>query len=156
MKIPRFLSRPKGRSQAYLSPGRLEDVLALIQVLGLDGPTHRGEKALQEALEGTPQSVRTWTEVAKAHPEFFRVYPGKEDLSVSLVARHTVGGEEGREFSRALIGHMIDAAIKIHDSQLRRRQILHVTRLGALLLILPALMSVLASAATIFEVFRKK
>src|SRR5437879_1495743 len=44
----RWLFRRRNRSKAYLHPGRLEDVIALIQVLGLDKSTRRGENALRE------------------------------------------------------------------------------------------------------------
>jgi hypothetical protein len=59
----------------YLNPNRLADVLALIQVLALDEHVHRSEDGLQSELQGQPKSGRSWTEIARSHPEFFRVRP---------------------------------------------------------------------------------
>jgi len=42
--------------KSYLVPGRLQDVMALIQVLGLDEHAHRSEDGLQSELQGTPSS----------------------------------------------------------------------------------------------------
>jgi hypothetical protein len=41
----------------YLKPGRLEDVLALIQVLGIDEFTHRTENGLLDELQVPPQNA---------------------------------------------------------------------------------------------------
>src|SRR5207245_2689289 len=68
-----LFGRPKHKSREYLHPGRLEDVIALIQVLGLDKSTKRGESALDVELCGTPASARDWLDVGRQHPEFFRV-----------------------------------------------------------------------------------
>jgi hypothetical protein len=43
----------------YLKPGRLEDVIALIQELGLDDYAHRGENSLKTALLDSPASAPT-------------------------------------------------------------------------------------------------
>jgi len=50
---------PSRRFRRYLQPGRLNDVLALIQVLAFDMYSHRSERGLQEELQGKPQSVET-------------------------------------------------------------------------------------------------
>lgn len=58
----------------YKAPGRLADVLALIQVLALDeGHTHRSADDLQRQLgRGPIDAGLTWLDIAMAHPEFFR------------------------------------------------------------------------------------
>src|SRR5258707_10868861 len=71
----------------YLIPGRLGDVLALIQVLALDEHAHRSEDGLLSELQGKPRSASSWPTIAQVHPEFFRVTPEGEHR-VSLVARH--------------------------------------------------------------------
>ena len=58
--------------EEYLIPRRLEEVLALIQVLGLDEEfTRRSETSLERDLQGKPRSAQNWKELAKQHPEFF-------------------------------------------------------------------------------------
>src|SRR5260370_10019354 len=73
----------------YLNSSRLADVLGLIQVLALDQHAHRSEEGLKSELQGLPRSGLSWTEIARAHPEFFRVRPGG-DHTVSLIARHVL------------------------------------------------------------------
>jgi len=108
------------RSQRYLAEGRLPDVLALIQVLALDDQTHRSEQGLQSELQGAPQSAIMWTEVAKSHPEFFRVKPDGEHR-VSLVARHVAPkNEDGvHVLPSEFVGRLLSAAIDLHDRQVR-------------------------------------
>ncbi len=105
-------------NKTYLIKGRLADVLALIQVLGLDRRGHRGEQGLQEELYGKPKSSTSWSKVAKEHPEFFRVDDSKEH-GISLIARHvTEPNENGiRELSLDLIKKLIEIAIELHDRQ---------------------------------------
>ena len=58
-------------SLPYTKPGRLSDVMVLIQVLALDTDAHRSERGLVGELQGPPQSATRWTEIASDHPEFF-------------------------------------------------------------------------------------
>ena len=81
--------RRTAEDKQYLNPSRLADVLALIQVLALAEKVYRGDDGLEEEL-GQPKSARSWSEVARAHPEFFRVHPQVEHQvkhPVSLIAR---------------------------------------------------------------------
>src|ERR1035438_1630867 len=73
----------------YLIADRLSDVMALIQVLALDQNTHRSEEGLNAELQGPPSSAPTWRELAKEHPEFFRVRKEGKNV-VSLLARHVL------------------------------------------------------------------
>jgi len=66
---------------------RLQDVLALIQVLGLNEHSHRSDEGLVEELSGAPRSEASWIAAAEDHPEFFRVRAAGEHR-VSLVALH--------------------------------------------------------------------
>lgn len=113
-----FRKRP---FKSYLAPGRLQDVMALIQVLGLDEHAHRSEDGLQSELQGIPRSGATWAEVAQAHPEFFRVRPEGEHR-VSLVSRHVTPKNEKdvRQLPPEFIGKLLQAAIDLHDRQVRR------------------------------------
>jgi len=59
----------------YLLPGRVADVLALLQVLAMDEHAHRSENGLTSELQGPPRSAKSWSALAQKHPEFFRVNP---------------------------------------------------------------------------------
>lgn len=111
---------PSRRFRRYLVPGRLNDVLALIQVLAFDPYAHRSEKGLQEELQGEPQSADTWTMVAQAHPEFFRVNKD-QNLGISLIARHVISPKENgtRDLPPEFIGRLLSAAIDLHDRQVK-------------------------------------
>ena len=113
---------PSESERQYATPERLSDVMALIQVLALDKHAHRSESGLQKELQVLPQSVPTWTEVAKGHPEFFRVQTGG-DHPISLVARHVLPRqpESGAAYISAdFVAGLLKAAIDIHDRQVRR------------------------------------
>jgi len=109
--------------KAYLKDRRLADVLALIQVLALDKSAHRSEAGLQEELQGIPSSASEWSDVAREHPEFFRVGIRGTHV-VSLTSRHVLPEEDGKrpylppEFTYKLI----QTAIELHDRELRRAE----------------------------------
>lgn len=107
--------------KSYTQPGRLQDVMALLQVLGLDEQSHRSEDGLQSELQGKPRSGPLWVEVAQEHPEFFRVKPEGEKR-VSLVSRHVTpkNEKEIRQLPPEFIGKLLQAAIDLHDRQIRR------------------------------------
>lgn len=119
---------PSKEFRQYLKPGRLSDVLALIQVLALDPSTYRSEKGasinkaqgLQGEMQGPPESAKTWTEIAQDHPEFFRVNL-KRDNAVSLIARHVTPKNEKniRVLDEAFIGKLLELAVEIHDRQIK-------------------------------------
>lgn len=102
----------------YLAAGRLADVFALIQVLALHDYAHRSESGLLEVLQRGPSSAPTWTEVARQHPEFFRVRPTGENV-VSLLARHVSRREEeGRPpLDAGQVKELLASAVTLHDRQ---------------------------------------
>ena len=108
---------------AYTIPGRLSDVLALIQMLALDKHIHRSEDGIKKELQGNPSSSNSWTELAMNHPEFFRVRrePDREHV-MALVARHVIASGETetdkREMPSDLIHKLIETAIDLHDRQI--------------------------------------
>ena len=114
----------------YLEPGRLEDVLALIQVLGLDSLSYRSESGveeddgsggLQSELQGSPTSAKKWTELAKQHPEFFRVNESKK-YPLSLVCRHAIYQKskgKNTEVPLELVQGLMQTAIELHERQIR-------------------------------------
>jgi hypothetical protein len=115
-------NRPKAEEKQYLIAGRLADVLALLQVLALDPHTHRSEEGLCSDLQGAPRSANAWTAIAELHPEFFRVKKEKSISPVSLVARHVLPKDDQgvRQLPSEFVGQLIEAAVNLHDRQVRR------------------------------------
>ena len=109
--------------KAYLKQGRLADVLALIQVLALDKSAHRSEAGIQEELQGVPASASEWRELAREHPEFFRVRQ-RGDHVVSLTARHVLPREEDRppQLPPEFVHKLMETAIELHDRELKRSE----------------------------------
>jgi hypothetical protein len=105
---------------AYTTPGRLADVLALIQVLALDKHIHRSEEGISKReLVGPPSSSPSWTALAREHPEFFRVAPTGEHV-LSLVARHVLPEDESEErkpLPADFTFRLLQTAIDLHDRQ---------------------------------------
>jgi Flp pilus assembly protein CpaB len=103
----------------YINPGRLADVLALIQVLALDDRTHRSESGLSRELQVVPRSAASWLDVADEHPEFFRVAKGKKS-PLSLVARHVLpedDDEERRVLPADFTRTLLETALELHDRE---------------------------------------
>jgi hypothetical protein len=115
--------RRTAKDKQYLNPSRLGDVLALIQVLALDENVYRSDGSLEKELQGKPKSAPSWSEVARAHPEFFRVRPEVEH-PVSLIARHVLPkNEEGvRQITSEFAGQLIATAVDLHDRQVKRSE----------------------------------
>jgi hypothetical protein len=108
----------------YTTPGRLSDVLALIQVLALDEDTHRSEDGITRELQGPPHSSPKWNALAIDHPEFFRVKPTSE-RGLSLAARHVLPRGENEhhpQLSPEFTATLLHTAIDLHDRQLEAQQ----------------------------------
>ncbi len=103
---------------SYLESGRLQDVLALIQVLGLHPRPRRSELQLFEILQSAPScKLPRWSDVALHHPEFFRVAGDNQD-SICLAARHASGErEEERVLNPDFVNGLLKLAVDIHDRQ---------------------------------------
>lgn len=111
------------KDSKYLKDGRLEDVLALLQVLALDKNSHRSESGLKDELSEKPKSAATWLSIAREHQEFFRVVESKK-FPVSLVLRHVSDPENNVRppLSPDHAQSLLSTAIELHDRQLRRSQ----------------------------------
>jgi len=101
----------------YMKRDRLADVLALLQVLGMYEYAHRTEEGLQTEFQRPPYSAKSWIDIGREHPEFFRVRDGK-GTEVSLIIRHAQ--EKCPELSPDYTSKLMETAIKIHDSQLNQ------------------------------------
>lgn len=132
----------------YTNPDRLADVMALIQVLALHKYGHRSDKGLTDEMQGSPRSASKWNEIAKEHPEFFRVN-SEERLGVSLVSRHVLQRDEnGRiELPSEFTSMLLKTAINLHDRQMEQ-----TNRWRAYI---PIVVTVTAGIFTIFGVFLK-
>ena len=106
--------------RSYTKPGRLADVLALIQVLAFDPDTHRSESGIINKELGPPSSSDDgWITLAKEHRELFRV-SDEATHALSLVARHVQPSDPTKkrpplspEFTQVLI----ETALELHDRQ---------------------------------------
>src|SRR5689334_21322171 len=79
---------------SYLKQGRLADVMALIQVLAYDRSAYRTESGLDEELQRKPQTGGTWMDLAREHPEFFRVRNNPEkEPRVAILSRYVLERE---------------------------------------------------------------
>lgn len=109
------------RSSSYSVDSRLADVLALIQVLAFDQLAHRSEDALRGELQGGPKSAASWSDVAMAHPELFRVKESGEHR-VSLIARHVSDSSDpGRPvLSEVQSAALMNLAVDMHDREQQR------------------------------------
>lgn len=133
---------------AYTKPGRLQDVLALIQVLSLDDSAHRSESGLFRELQVNPSSSNSWVILAGEHPEFFRI-AGDDKYQVSLVARHVLPRDEDgiRKLPSDFVHLLLRTAIELHD-----RQVSASERWKSLV---PIWAAVIASVATLLSVWLK-
>jgi hypothetical protein len=107
----------------YLLRGRLQDVLALIQVLGFNPAARRTENQLVEILQCAPEcDLVRWSDVAARHSEFFRV-AGQNQDSVCLAARHAAGErDDERKVPARFVEVLMRLAVEIHDRQAGRAE----------------------------------
>jgi hypothetical protein len=145
----------QNQSRAYLGDGRLEDVMALIQLLGLAADVQRTEKSIQgeRGLMSKPQSADSWTTIARIHCEFFRVYPstGEDGPVISLVSRRLLSPEDRKAFPPEFVKGLMESAIRLHENQLQRQQILRVAWVGGALLALSSMATLVSAIVPIWK-----
>lgn len=108
-------------SAYYTKTHRLADVLALLQVLSIDEQPYRTEDGLREELQGDPKSAKVWFQVAREHPEFFRVNEVKN--TASLLARHATPKEDGKKtLEMDFIRTLMQTAVDMHDREAVRTE----------------------------------
>jgi len=103
----------------YLLASRLEDVIFLIQHLGL-GEHYSLERG--KVADGvSPRSGPTWEAVARDHPEFFRVL---ESGSVTLAYRYYLR-EKGNppKLPDELVQRLVENAIALQERQAKRSEV---------------------------------
>jgi len=139
---------------SYLQPGRLADVLALIQVLAYDRNAYRSEDGLDDELQRKPSVGESWMDLAKEHPEFFRVRNDPtRNPRVALLARYVLDhqqlpdGEEKRPpLNPTVANKLMELAIQLHDKQLDRKNRWKNV-------VLPMAVAVIAASASITAAF---
>jgi hypothetical protein len=105
--------------------------MTLIQILAFDPSARRSSRGLTKQLSSSPLSAKSWGDLAKLHPEFFRVLKGKEGQreSISLVARFVLkdvpatSGAESKTppLSAEIVNNLLNLVIQLHDREIQRR-----------------------------------
>lgn len=134
----------------YAVDGRLQDVLALIQVLAYSPKTRRSEQGLQTELKHSPADGTSWIQLAKQHAEFFRVREEQGKHShVSLVARNAqqdVIDEDGDSLKPLLTtdvaNKLMELAVELHDKETRRKDFWRTV-------VIPIIVAAIASTAAV-------
>ncbi len=111
------------RKARYLIPGRLEDVVFLLQFLAHSGKgfvyenTIRREVGAGPASEGAPG----WAAVAKEHPEFFRVVGEAENNNKAVALLAKAAGEQADQgrLPPELLNSLVGIAVQLHERQVR-------------------------------------
>lgn len=129
----------------YRKKNRLDEVIALIQVLAFDPDPHRSEDGLQQELQSKPISAENWTTICKEHPEFFRV-KDDEKHPISLITRHVLP-RGTRDIDDDLVKKLIEIAVNLHDKQ-------H-DRANKHWLLVPIYVALIVAATSIFLAFYK-
>ena len=134
----------------YMKDGRLQNVLALIQVLAFSPKTRRTEDGLTTELKRAPDSAGSWIDLAKEHSEFFRVREEEGKAThVSLIARNaqqSVADKDG-DLSKPLLtsdiaNKLMEFAVELHDKEMRRKDFWRTV-------IIPLVVSVMAATAAV-------
>ena len=127
----------------YLKPGRLADVIALIQLLAFDPKGYPSAVRMRRRLGRAPLSASTWLEIAKDHPEFFRARTKEEDPDrkerAALIIRYVIGkiedekGEKARPpLQPAMASNLFEMAADLHAKQCAHRDRWHPWLFGSL------------------------
>lgn len=142
----------------YSEYRRLQDILGLIQILAYSPKTRRTETGLNEDLKHSP-SGRSWMDVAKEHPEFFRVREetGKT-THVSLIARNaqqSIDDGDG-DLSKPMLSadvanKLMELAVDLHDKESQRKNFWKVTLLPVVVAVIAATAAVTAALITAFS-----
>jgi hypothetical protein len=111
-------------SLPYLKPGRLEDVIFLIQYLGREDEAYfEADDKEEKVLDyHTPKSLGNWLRVADDHPEFFRIAGSTEKKSVYLWHRYYEKGEKNKRppLNFSQVQALVDNVLKIHERQVKQ------------------------------------
>jgi len=107
----------------YTLPHRLTDVIRLITVLSLDKYAFRKLDSIKVALRGDPESLKTWQDIAYAHPEFFRPNGTEDHIALLMRSYRPENHDNERDpLSIPETQKLIDVAISLHEKEIERMQ----------------------------------
>jgi hypothetical protein len=142
-------------TKLYLKPGRLSDILSLVQVLAYDKFAKRTDAGLTTQLRRGPLTAGTWTEIGQQHPELFRVLEAEKHSSnqetVALISRLVQPGipaenpdepPKSPPLTPDQTGKLMDLAIELHDREVQRRDRWKTV-------VTPMIVAVIAAAASV-------
>jgi hypothetical protein len=103
----------------YLIPGRLEDVVLLIQLLAADERGQIYDDTIQRELGIGPASAdaKNWASVAGEHPEFFRVSGETSNKAIMLLAKFAMRKSANDPAPQELLTTLIRIAIQLSERQ---------------------------------------
>lgn len=144
------------KKSRYILPGRLPDLIALIQLLALANHTRRSERGITEQLKGKPQSADYWLDIAREHSEFFRVgHEGRDTPQASLIARVVQEPASGNELgakreklSNAELENLLKLAVQLYDKEMQRHESWHRVWLPSVIAIISTLVAAAHLAAS--------
>jgi hypothetical protein len=129
-------------------------VLTLIQILAYDSSARRTDEALRKQLSRKPRTAKSWTQLGREHPEFFRVFDpqgdSRQNESVTLVAQFvlpTVQKYDSTEaqtpaLSAEVTNNLMNLAIELHDREMQRRDRWKIV-------LVPMIVAIVAAGATV-------
>jgi len=137
----------------YLKPGRLSDVLALVQVLAYGELAKQTDAGLMNQLRRGPLTADTWTNIGRQHPELFRVLEAEAHASkqetVALISRLFQPALPGPDvppkstpLTPDVTSNLIELAIELYDREVQRRD-----RWKSVMV--PMIVAVVAAAASV-------
>jgi hypothetical protein len=124
----------------YLISNRLSDITRLISVLGIyEETSFRKNEGLDITLNGKPRSGKEWFEVAKEHPEFFKLNNDTNTITLLIRFLKRIKVNDKYEYPKLSVEetqNLINQAITLHDKQIARFQLLIPVYLALLALVL--------------------
>ena len=111
----------------FVKPGRLEDVILLIQFLASDDRGQIYDDTIRRELGVGPASpgATNWAAVAREHQEFFRVSGETDNKAIALLAKFALRKSDKERPAHELLTSLIQIAMQLHEQQAKsveRRQ----------------------------------
>ncbi len=110
------------RRNAYLQEGRLEDVLFLIQYLGLGKSYSLEQDTKPDGVAPRSSPDQRWVTVARDHPEFFRV-TDKDSVTLALRYYQRDGTGSPAPLTVEGVQQLVENAIALQERQAKRSEV---------------------------------